>query len=87
MDYAECLLVPQLQNTPSTFYFKTRREIDVFEIANEMQTNLGSIQLKYLIDECFRIQKSANLVIFMLHFHIIRSLVIRHCEDNKIFHQ
>ena len=70
MDYAECLMLPQLQNTPSTFYFKTRRKVDIFGISNELETHEGNIQLNCLIDECFRIKKGPNTVISMLDFYI-----------------
>jgi len=70
MDYAECLMIPQLQNTPSTFYFKTRRKIDIFGISNERETENGSIQLNFLIDECFKIKKGPNTVITMLDYYI-----------------
>ena len=47
------ILLPILNDTPSTFYFKTRRKIDLFGICNEHSNE----QLNFLIDECYKISK------------------------------
>jgi len=92
LDFAENLMVPHLSNIPSTFYFRTKRKIDIFGICNEEITENGSIQLNYVIDEPFKIEKGANAVISMFDHYLAnyvekgKSLVIyadNCCAQNK----
>jgi len=71
IDFAENIMVPSLTETPATFYFKTRRKIDVFGICNEEITENGSVQLNYLIDEPHKISKDPNSVISMLDHYLM----------------
>jgi len=66
MDYAENILLSNLLDEPGTFYFKTRRKVDIFGINNE-NTNE---QLNFIIDECFKIKKGPDSVISMLDHYI-----------------
>jgi len=66
-DFAENILVPYLTTQPSSFYFISRRKIDLFGICDE---NSG-IQTNYVIDECQRINKGPNMVISMLNHYIL----------------
>jgi len=92
IDFAENVFVPQLTETPSTFYFKTRRKIDIFGICNEEVTEEGSKQLNYVIEEPHMISKDSNAVISMLDHYIMNyvqpgtSLIIyadNCCGQNK----
>lgn len=69
-DYAENIMLPILEETPSTFFFKTRRKIELFGIVNEEITAEGSIQTNFVIDECFKLKKDANSVISILDFYL-----------------
>jgi len=65
-DFAENILLPNKVNEPGIFYFKMRRKIELFGINNE-KTN---VQHNFLIDECFKISKSPDTVISMLHHYL-----------------
>ena len=70
-DYVENIMLPILEETPSTFFFKTRRKIEeLFGIVNEKITAEGSIQTNFVIDECFKLKKDANSVISILDFYL-----------------
>ncbi len=58
--------MPHLDPQPSSFYFNSRRRIDLFGICSERT----GIQTNYLIDECQRIGKGPNMVLSMLHHYI-----------------
>ena len=73
-DFAENILVPALVNQPGSFYFHSRRKIDVFGITNE---NTGQ-QLNFLIDENCKLKKGPNMVLSMLHYYIFK-----HVEPGK----
>ena len=68
-------MLPILEETPSTFFFKTRRKIELFGIVNEEITSEGSIQTNFVIDECFKIKKDANSIISMLDFYLKEKIV------------
>lgn len=69
-DLAENLLVPLLNPQPSSFYFQSRKKIDIFGITNE---NSG-VQTNYIIDESERIKKGPNMVLSMLHHYIMTNV-------------
>ena len=48
MYYAENLMIPHKLEQPASFYFKTRRKVDIFGVNDE----LTNIQLNFLADEC-----------------------------------
>jgi len=74
-DYAENIMLPILEETPSTFFFKTRRKIELVGIVNEEITSEGSIQTNFVIDECFKIKKDANSIVSMLDFYLKGKIV------------
>ena len=74
-DYAESILLPIFKDTPSTFYFKTRRKVDTFGITDEkIVDNIGSIQCNFVVDECHRISKGPNSVISMIYSYLIKNV-------------
>ena len=81
-DFAENILLPIKIDEPSSFYFKTRRKVDLFGICNE---NTNS-QLNFLIDEEFKIGKDGNAVISMLDFYLRQcvppnSSLVLYCDN------
>ena len=65
-DYAENILLPRKIIQPATFYFKTKKKIDLFGINNECT----DLQWNFLIDENFKIKKGPDSVISMIDFYI-----------------
>ena len=73
-DFGENILVPALVNQPGSFYFHSRRKIDVFGITNE---NTGQ-QLNFSLDVNCKLKKGPNMVLSMLHYYIFK-----HVEPGK----
>ena len=70
-DFAESVLLPFLKDTPSSFYFKTRRKVDIFGITDEQIVDrIGNIQTNYIIDEGHRIPKGPESTISMIHHYL-----------------
>jgi len=65
-DFAENIKVPLLNPQLSSFYFHTRRKINLFGITDEMTGR----QLNYLIDDCHQFKKDPSMAISMFHHYI-----------------
>ena len=81
-DFAENLLVPLLNPQPGSFYFNSRRKIEIFGVTDESK----GIQTNYIFDECHKINKGPNQIISMMHHHISTKIpegakMILYCDN------
>jgi len=69
--------------TPSIFYFKTRRKVELFGIVDEGTR----IQCNFLVDEPFKTLKDPNSVISMVHHYLMTQVpegctLIVYCDNS-----